>query len=296
VHAFGAYFGLATSFMLWVGKAADKRPIGHPKLGSNYQSDTFAMVGSLFLWLLWPSYNGALAVDSAQDRAVINTAVCIAASCIMTFCLSYAVRGKLLMVDIQNATLAGGVASGCIADIMTKPWGCMLLGIVSGTTCVLGYIFMSPFLESTIGLHDGAGIHNLHAIPGIIAGLSAVFTNLAYQSQIWNGFHVGFVIPARSPTNLTLALSYGLTDSGQGRSANSQAAYQLAGLGVSVFLGLLGGLCTGAIVRLPFFDPPRSEQLFNDMEWWAHPPQKQEEEPEPPADQGRRSRFLADDE
>ena len=44
------------------------------KEGSSYNSDLFSMVGTVFLWVFWPSFNaGAAAEGDAQMRAIINT-------------------------------------------------------------------------------------------------------------------------------------------------------------------------------------------------------------------------------
>jgi len=57
LHTFGAYFGLACSMVLNTGK--NKRPKN--KLSEpNYHSDLFSMVGTVFLWMFWPSFNVAL--------------------------------------------------------------------------------------------------------------------------------------------------------------------------------------------------------------------------------------------
>ncbi len=55
VHAFGAYFGLACAFVL--NRGWHKR---HALAQSQYHSDLFATIGTLFLWICWPSFNGAL--------------------------------------------------------------------------------------------------------------------------------------------------------------------------------------------------------------------------------------------
>ena len=41
--------------------------------GPSYTSDIFAMIGTLFLWIFWPSFNSALVDDGDQERAIINT-------------------------------------------------------------------------------------------------------------------------------------------------------------------------------------------------------------------------------
>jgi ammonium transporter Rh len=68
VHIFGAYFGLACSKMLNF-----KKEVESEKEGSFYNSDLFSMVGTIFLWLYWPSFNSATAVGEGQTRAIVNT-------------------------------------------------------------------------------------------------------------------------------------------------------------------------------------------------------------------------------
>lgn len=48
--------------------------------GASYNSDIFAMVGTLFLWLFWPSFNSALLDGADQERAIINTYLSLAAA------------------------------------------------------------------------------------------------------------------------------------------------------------------------------------------------------------------------
>lgn len=51
----------------------------------------------------------------------MNTVVALLGACLAAFCASAAVGGKLDMVHIQNATLAGGVAIGSSADLSMPP-------------------------------------------------------------------------------------------------------------------------------------------------------------------------------
>jgi ammonium transporter Rh len=49
----------------------------------------------------------------------------------------------LLQGHIQNATLAGGVAVGSVADMVIQPWGAMLIGFSGGLISVVGYKLIS---------------------------------------------------------------------------------------------------------------------------------------------------------
>jgi len=97
VHVFGAYFGLSVAKML------NHRDLENANESSTYNSDLFSMVGTIFLWLYWPSCNSAAAKDEGQMRAIVNTYLSIASSCITTFIISTLVgKGKINMVSLSN--------------------------------------------------------------------------------------------------------------------------------------------------------------------------------------------------
>mmetsp|Transcript_112322 Transcript_112322/g.155100 ORF Transcript_112322/g.155100 Transcript_112322/m.155100 type:complete len:111 (+) Transcript_112322:440-772(+) len=62
VHTFGAYFGVACAFFYYPKKAFEWKG----NCASSYSSNLVAMVGTLFLWMFWPSFNGALASGFSQ--------------------------------------------------------------------------------------------------------------------------------------------------------------------------------------------------------------------------------------
>jgi len=77
------------------------------------------MVGTLFLFAYWPSFNGALGSGSSMQRSIINTYLCLACSVIASIVVSKFVHGgKLNMEIVLNASLAGAVGIGSAADII----------------------------------------------------------------------------------------------------------------------------------------------------------------------------------
>ena len=138
----------------------------------NYLSDLVSMIGTLFLFCYWPSFNAALGDGAAMQRAIINTYLSISCSVIAAIIVAKLTHeGKLEMEIILNASLAGGVAVGSSADIITLPFGAMIAGFITGAVSSFGFAYLSKFLQRTIKLHDSCGVLNLHGIPGVIGGI-----------------------------------------------------------------------------------------------------------------------------
>ena len=230
VHTFGAYFGLAVSYVLTNHNHLKKANLSK----SSRTSDLLAMVGTLFLWLFWPSFNGALAVGNAQHRVVINTVLALTNSCISTVIMSKLLRRhhRLSMVDIQNASLAGGVAIGSSSDLVIGPFASLIIGSLAGSISVIGYIYITPYLEDKWKIHDTCGVHNLHGIPGLIGGLGGVITSIVVPDTLY-GDNISKIFPAR----------------GDGRNARTQSLYQLYTLLTTVVLAIIGGLVSGKIIK-----------------------------------------------
>ncbi|XP_057350677.1 ammonium transporter Rh type C isoform X2 [Manis pentadactyla] len=101
IHTFGAYFGLTVTWILYRPNLYQSKE----RESSVYYSDLFAMIGSLFLWMYWPSFNSAVSNHGdAQHRAAINT-YCSLAACVLTsVALSSALhkKGKLDMPFLES--------------------------------------------------------------------------------------------------------------------------------------------------------------------------------------------------
>ncbi|XP_013381459.2 ammonium transporter Rh type B [Lingula anatina] len=272
IHAFGAYFGLAVARVLWREDIEES-----DKEGSVYHSDLFSMIGTIFLWMYWPSFNGALAPGDDQHRAVINTYLSLAACCVVTFAISSALdaKGRINMVHVQNATLAGGVAIGTSADLMIRPWGAMLVGTSAALISTLGFTYLTPLLSTKAKVHDTCGVNNLHGMPGILAAIAGAILAAIASTDIY-GLSLYQVFPARSPVENSTMLQelqarFSEIEAGLGRTAGEQAGYQMATLGVTLGIALLGGTITGFLLLIPCLDRPEGDQLFDDEKFWEVP-------------------------
>ncbi|XP_038582352.1 ammonium transporter Rh type A-like [Micropterus salmoides] len=241
IHAFGAYFGLAVARVLYRPGLRN----GHENDGSVYHSDLFAMIGTVFLWMFWPSFNSAIADPGfTQLTAVINTYFSLAACVLSAYAISSLVehKGKLDMVHIQNATLAGGVAVGTCADMNIGPFGAMLIGLVAGIISTLGFKYLSSILASNLSIQDTCGVHNLHGMPGILGGLAGI---------------------------VAVAL---------GKKEGGDAAMQAAALGSSLGFAFVGGAVTGLIMKLTIWGQPPDQNCFDDSIYWEVPLKEEEKE------------------
>lgn len=168
IHAFGAYFGLAASIMLTTEQQRS-RPIE-----SDPTSDRFAMLGSMVLWLFWPSFATAIVPFEEMPQTIVNTVLALSGATLATYFLSTRFhKGKTSMVDMANATLAGGVSIGSTCNLVS-PGGAFVIGLLAGALSVVGFVFIQPLLESRIKLIDTCGVHNLHGMPGLLGGLCAI--------------------------------------------------------------------------------------------------------------------------
>jgi len=245
IHTFGAFFGLSVAFF-YQGKEAieDKFNMGV----GNYLSDLVSMIGTMFLFCFWPSFNGALGDGAAQHRAYINTYLSISSSVIASIIVAKAThKDKLEMEIVLNASLAGGVAIGSACDIIVMPFGAMLAGFVTGIISSLGFAYLSKFLQRKISLHDTCGVLNLHGMPGLIGGI------------------VSAIVASRGEGNFGDQYSRIFK---QGRDAQTQAGYQLAGVALSLGLSIFSGVLTGYITSRSWFEPPPAEALFDDRYHW----------------------------
>ncbi len=169
IHAFGAYFGLGLAIALTKQKHMD-----HP-IESDASSDRFSMLGSMVLWIFWPSFCSAIVPAEQFEQTVVNTVLALCGATVITYLFSALFRkGKPAIADIANASLAGGVAIGATCNLVSAPVA-FLIGLLAGALCVVGYTVIQPKLQKLLKMVDTCGVHNLHGMPGLLGGIIAIF-------------------------------------------------------------------------------------------------------------------------
>ncbi|XP_047521216.1 ammonium transporter Rh type B [Pieris napi] len=261
IHAFGAYFGLGVSLAMKGKKKKSETAENVVDLnGPSYMSDVTAMIGSIFLWIYWPSFNSALTNSNTEyQRAVANTYLALAAATVTTFVMSSVLshhHGKLDMVHVQNSTLAGGVAVGSVCNMYIGAGTAIAIGMGAGVLSVLGYQYLTPLL-TRIGIGDTCGVHNLHGMPGVFSGiLTAVFAGLATKEEY--GADLTGVFEA-------------MNEEGVARTASDQALNQFLSLIVTLVVSFIAGTITGFLARAPFLEPLKDNEEYNDEVNWELP-------------------------
>ena len=151
------------------------------------------MIGTLFLYAYWPSFNAALGSGTYIQRATINTYLSIACSVTASIVISKIVHGgKLNMEIVLNASVSGGVVVGSAADLIVSPAGSMIAGFITGCISAICFAKFSPFVKKHLVLHDTCGVFNLHAIPGVIGALlSAIIATRAGETTFKSNLVTG---------------------------------------------------------------------------------------------------------
>lgn len=236
IHTFGCYFGLAITPFLTSSSTK-----GHPDNSACYTSDLLSMAGSLWLWMMWPSFNAAIASEAGQNYAVVNTFLSLLGSTIATFVVSRAIcGGKFDPVHIQNATLAGGVVMGVAGDQTFQPATAIGMGFGSGLLSCIGYHYLTPILNNKFRIQDVCGVHNLHGMPGLLGSFFSVLTTLLVHEKFPRG--------------------------------DKQPGFQMAAICVTFAIAIIGGTFTGFVLylckKLSYMFP---EDFFNDRNYWILP-------------------------
>lgn len=252
IFAFGAFYGIGASWLLNYAEAKNNH-----NYVTSINSNSFAMIGTLFLWCFFPSFNSARAADVfAQNRAVVNTYFCLIGSVLGAYLISKILhKGKYHMEHILNATLVGGVLIASGADILGESWIAYLVGFLAGIISALMFRYWAGILNK-LGLVDVAGVFHTFGVPGIVGTcLSAI-----YRARYFPG-------------------------------DERRGGIQIAGIAISFALSLVSGLLVGLIVR--FLGSYETHDEYYNDQTTAHfdDPVEYNQNPQPFYDSQRRLIF-----
>jgi ammonium transporter Rh len=161
IHAFGALFGLGVAIAL-----TDKRGPA-AAIESDYTSDRFSMLGSMVLWVFWPGFCTALVASEQVPYTAVNVVLALCGSTLAAYLVSVALRRKISISDIANAS--------CATCVFASHPTAFLIGILGGTISTFGFVVLQPRIENAFKLIDTCGVTNLHGWPGLMEGIAAVF-------------------------------------------------------------------------------------------------------------------------
>jgi ammonium transporter Rh len=176
IHAFGAIFGLAVAASMTTQKEYET------VIECDDTSDRYSLLGSMVLWVFWPSFCAALVAPADVPRTAVNVILALCGSTLATYFASVKLRGKISAADIANAALAGGVAIGSTCDLAV-PGVAFGIGILAGMVSTFGFAVIQSRLTDAIQKVDTCGVLYLHGMPGLLGGVAALF--------VANGINIG---------------------------------------------------------------------------------------------------------
>uniref|UniRef100_A0A8C5J8E2 Rh family B glycoprotein (gene/pseudogene) n=1 Tax=Junco hyemalis TaxID=40217 RepID=A0A8C5J8E2_JUNHY len=180
VHTFGAYFGLMVSRVLYQShkdkrKREEQQDKGHHK-------DVFAVVGTIYLWIFWPSFTSTTTVHhDGENWAVLNSYFSLVASTPHAGAFHGVHSPDCVLfhqVQLQDATLAAMAVMGMAGEMLLTPFGALIAGFLVGLITPLGFRFFTPVLHSKLKIQDTCGVHNTHGLPGVLGALLGTLLTL----------------------------------------------------------------------------------------------------------------------
>lgn len=241
-HVFGAYFGLTVAW--WLSRSLPRRRHENAqteKVRMSTSSSLFAMLGTLFLWIFWPSINSALLEGTKRKNAVFNTYYALAVSTVTATSMSALShpKGKINMVHIHNAVLAGGVAVGAPSCLISSPWIAMVLGLTAGLISIWGAKCPQVCLRDL--LQNPSGIHYTFGLPGLLGALT---------------YYCLHIIAESSPSDLWIV---------------NQTVTDIGALSFAMAMGMVTGLLTGCLLSVKVWRAPHAVKYFDDQAFWEFP-------------------------
>ncbi|NXE70645.1 RHL protein, partial [Calcarius ornatus] len=239
VFLFGAYFGLA------LASRFPEPPPGLDKDRSSPKSELFSVLGTVFVWAFWPSFNSLLPfLETHKTRAVLNTYLALAVSAVAAFMLSALTSkdGKFRMAQIRGAVLAGGVTISYTAERIQHPWIAMILGLLASVITILGSHCVQRCFNPALKLQDTSGVHFTFGLPAVLGAVATVVLRVVEDGidTRWNELS---------------RLGY-------------DAFVYIGAFCQTISTALIAGLITGFILNIKLLKAVHVSKYFDDQFYW----------------------------
>ncbi|XP_076604473.1 rh blood group, D antigen [Chaetodon auriga] len=240
LHIFGAFFGIMLTWNLH--RNGSKQRFEKEKFDS--KSGLFSMLGTVFLWMFWPSFNSVLVDDHSLGRklgAVCSTYLALAVSAVTAAAVSVLSnpKGKFNLIHMQSCILAGGVAVGVSMSAVHLPWEAMTIGFIAAVVSTIGFRYLKVHMQLAFQCHDTCAVLSTHGLPGLLGWLAQLFLQI------------------RDSDDHTVAIRF--------------AVFHISALLITIALSLCMGIITGLLLKWNFWRPPQDKKCFDDQAFWEFP-------------------------
>ena len=289
IFAFGALFGFIVSFVLAYDERFKKIISKSKNNKSSYYSNVFSAIGSLFLWLYFPSFNTArihydenkkYIMDIMRYRGIINTYMSMIGSLVASFCTSSLVitERKFKMEHILRGSYVGGVIIAGCCTFCAYPWAALLIGFFGGIVSVLLIHLATPKEEGGINPEENSNNNNINhclynfilalrmsdtmgviycfGVPGILGGIFTLIFLGSFNHEPWK-------------KKITLANGLERTAKREfndffyyKRTPSAQVGIQIGALFITIVIAICSGIITGFFMKV--FDYSGEEIFFMD--------------------------------
>ncbi|KAL7380799.1 hypothetical protein ABVT39_024262 [Epinephelus coioides] len=240
LHIFGAFFGLMLTWILY-RKGSEQR---FEKEKSDRKTGLFSMLGIVFLWMFWPSFNSVLVDSHAPGRklgAVLSTYLALAVSAVTAAGVSVlsSPKGKLNLIHMQSCIFAGGVAVGVSMSVIHQPWEAMTIGFIAALVSTIGFRYLKIHMLLAFECHDTCAVLSTHGLPGLLGWLAHLFLQI------------------KDCDDHTTAIRF--------------AVFHICTLLITITLSLSMGILTGLLLKWNFWRTPQNKKCFDDQAFWEFP-------------------------
>ena len=277
IFTFGALYGFCISFVLSYDNRYKNQLRNNLNNRSSYYSNVISAVGSLFLWIYFPSFNTARVhckhdnennvMEIMRYRGIINTYMSMLGSTVTSLCMSSLLNDNKFKIDhILKSSYVGGVIIAGSCTFCAYPWCALLIGNFGGVISVVLLHYSDPkkivpILDNQdqplnpqnniycfqdfincIKTSDSIGVMYCFGIPGILGGICTAIFLACLGKKPWKNELKDFFY--------------------FDRSASVQGGIQIATLFITITIAILVGTSVGFILRC--FDFGDNDYLFVD--------------------------------